>query len=332
MPIPADRRRSHLAREVATLACRACRSTTRWRGCAPRCGPTRCPARRAAAAVRGPRPRRAVDHAARLGLGAQAGRRRGQAGRAARGQGAARGLPPAGHHRRRLGRRRQAGRHAAARRADRRAVDADPRRHLPPLARARARRRRAAAARPRPVHRRRPARSLEGLRRQAAVEPARPPRRARAARADLGRADRPRHRAAARHVQGRRRRRARRRGRPGRPVRGAGLARGPRRRQLLARAVAQRARDPARDRGPDLRRRRLRVDRAQGQRRLAGAVRAGLRPRDLRAEGRRSGAAVLRPRAAARGGAPAAVRARRLVGVDARPAHRCSPAAWWWRC
>ena len=113
---------------------------------------------------------------------------------------------------------------------------------------------------------------------------------------------------------------ARRRDRSRRSVRRAGLAGGQRRRQLLARPPAQRARDPAIDRRADLRGRRLRVDRAQGQHRLAGAVRARLRPRDLRAEGRRQRAPVLRPRQAARGRAPAAVPADRLLGVDARPA------------
>ena len=74
------------------------------------------------------------------------------------------------------------------------------------------------------------------------------------------------------------------------------------------------------DRRADVRRRRLRVDRAQGQHRLARAVRARVRPRDLRAEGRRPRAALLRPREAARGRAPPAVPPGRLLGVDARPA------------
>ena len=66
-----------------------------------------------------------------------------------------------------------------------------------------------------------------------------------------GRADRPRHRAPARPVQGGQRvgqRGARRRDRSRRSVRRARLARGERRRELLARPPAERARDAARDR------------------------------------------------------------------------------------
>ena len=158
---------------------------------------------------------------------------------------------------------------------------------------------------------------------RGAVGLRRAPRRAVDAHLHAGRADRPRHRAPARPVQGGQRvgqRGARRRDRSRRSVRRARLARGERRRELLARPAAERARDPALDGRADVRGRRLRVDRAQGQHRLARALRARVRPRDLRAEGRRQRAALLRPRQAARGRAPAAVPADRLLGVDARPA------------
>ena len=135
--------------------------------------------------------------------------------------------------------------------------------------------RRGAAARSRHPRRDRLRRSLPRLRSARPVGLRRAPRRAVEPRLHAGRADRSRYRAAARPVQGRQRvgqRGARRRDRSRRSVRRARLARGQRRRELLARSVAERARDPALDRRADVCGRWLRVDRAQGQHRFARAV------------------------------------------------------------
>ena len=225
---------------------------------------------------------------------------------------------------------------AAARRDDRRAAAAHPRRHVQPLARAHEERgRRGAAARSRRARRGRLRGALPRLRAEAAVGLRRAPRRAAPARVHAGRAHRSRHRAPARPVQGRLgvgQRGARRRDRPGRSVRQrrSGL---PEANDIanfsldLLPSVLETRRSTG---AQDVRGRRLHASvERKGNVDSLVLQRARVRPRDLRAEGRRQRAALLRPLQAARGRAPAAISPHRLQRVDARaaPGVRARPRA-----
>ena len=104
------------------------------------------------------------------------------------------------------------------------------------------------------------------------------------------------------------------------------IGRRQRRRQLLARSLAERARDQARVRRADVRGRRLRVDGAARQPRLARALRVRLGRGSVRAQGHRQRALLLRPREAARRRAAPALHPRRQL-ASMRGRGRCSRAA-----